>query len=240
MHANAPTPSLGDPALLAVLVDPAAGAPERTRALHLLGLRPCTESTLLAVLGPVRAVDALEADLAALPSAPRRGIVGSLHAVAVVGSLAPEFIAPEGLLVGVGTTGFAVDAPASWEKAVRAVRYATAPTRPVVFAADLGPFELLAARLRSSDIHGVEDIDAIDSVAAGPGGRGVVTALETVAQAGSLREAARVMCLHHTSVAARLSRAEQRLGYRVTTPSGMARLQLALALRRLRGTDLLA
>lgn len=244
---DAPTLLLGDPALLELAVGGSTAAPERTRAIHLLGLKPCTSLTLLAALGPIDGIDALAAGLVGHGSRPRRAIIGTVHALAVVGTPPPDLATPEGVTVGVGSTGFAVDMPSSWQKALRALRYATPRTErtdtgahPVVFASDLGPFELLAARLRSEDIHGIVDIDVIDELAAEPNGLGVLNALNVVVEAGSLREAARQMHLHHNSVSARLARAEERLGYRVTEPSGVARLQLALALRRLRDTDLLA
>ncbi|MTD54336.1 helix-turn-helix domain-containing protein [Amycolatopsis pithecellobii] len=246
-RSDAPSPLLGDPALLELVVGRSAGAPERTRALHLLGLKPCTQLTMLAVLGPVECVDAFAMGLNRSGAAPRRAIIGSAHAMAITGALPADLTPPAGVTVGVGTSGHAVDAPSSWEKALRALRYATAGTartdaavHPVVFASDLGPFELLAGRLRSADIVGVADIDVLDQLAEDSSGLDVLRALEVVVEAGSLREAARKLHLHHNSVSARVARAEERLGYRVTEPSGIARLGLALALRRLRDTDLLA
>ncbi|MGI5129902.1 helix-turn-helix domain-containing protein [Pseudonocardia sp. CA-107938] len=243
---DAVAPALGDPALLELVVGRSTAAPERTRALHLLGLKPCTGLTMVAMLGPVDAVGAVASALSA-PRRPLRAIIGSLHAVAVVGAVPAEPEVPAGTQVGVGSTEVAVDAPVSWEKAVRAVRYATARTgaadpsaHPVVRASDLGPLELLAGTLRSAEIRGVTDIDALDALAADPSGRDVLQTLAVVVEAGSLREAARKLHLHHNSVAARLARAEERLGYALNQPSGMARLGLALALRRLRDTDLLA
>src|SRR5206468_11114717 len=109
------------------------------------------------------------------------------------------------------------DTPMSWEKAALAVRYAIASTggtnaavHPVVFAADLGPYALLADKLRSEDIRDVADIDVLDQFAADANGIGVLRTLEVVVEAGSLREAARKLHLHHNSVAARVARAEER------------------------------
>jgi hypothetical protein len=244
---DTPSPILGDPALLELAVGRSTAAPERTRAIHLLGLKPCTELTLLAVLGPLDGVDKLAAQLVDRGARPIRAIIGSVHAMAIVGTAPDDLTAPDGVAVGIGITAFAVDAPTSWDKALRALRYTTATTgrpdpgaHPVVFASHLGPFELLAAQIRSADIRGVTDIDVIDELASEPNGPGILTALSVVVEAGSLREAARQLHLHHNSVSARLARAEERLGYRVTEPRGLARLQLALALRRLRDTDLLA
>lgn len=238
---------LDDPALLQLIVGRTTASPERSRAILLLGITPCTHVTMIAVLGPAEAVGELEESLDAADVRPRRAVIGSLHAMALLGDLPVDLAIPHGVRVGVGTTGFAVDAASSWEKAARAVRYASpiaagtaVGARPVVRVSELGPYELLAERLQSSDISGVGDVDVLDWFAAQRGGDDVLEALEAIAQAGSLREAARQMYLHHNSVAARLARAERRLGYRVTEPAGMARLHLALALRRLRHTDLLA
>jgi hypothetical protein len=238
---------LDDPALLELIVGRTTASPERSRAIHLLGITPCTHLTMIAVLGPTEAVAELEKTLRAAALRPRRTVIGSLHAMALLGDLPADLAIPDGVRVGVGATGFAVDAATSWEKAVRAVRYAsptvagsTVGACPVVRVSELGPFELLAERLRSSDIADVTDVDVLDGFAAQRGGSDVLEALEAITRAGSLREAARQMYLHHNSVAARLARAEQRLGYRVTEPAGTARLHLALALRRLRDTDLLA
>ena len=45
-------PRLGDPALVELIVDDAAGAADRARALHLVGLRPDSPVRVLAVTGP--------------------------------------------------------------------------------------------------------------------------------------------------------------------------------------------
>lgn len=246
MTAEPASPRLGDPALLELAVSRAAAGPERTRALHLLGWTPCAEVTALAALGPVEQVDELAASLRHLGAQPRRAIIALVHAMVIDGPLPAAVDVPDSLMIGVGATGFAVEAATSFEQAVRALRYATsvadagATSRPVVHTAELGPFEFLAGTLRSADVRGVADVEVLDGLAATPGGSGVVQALEAVAQAGSLREAARRIHLHHNSIAARVRRAEEVLGYRVTEPAGVARLQLALALRRLRATDLLA
>jgi hypothetical protein len=238
-------PALGDPALLELVIGRSATAAERSRALHLLGISPAVVLTLLAVRGPTDALDALMKRLAG-PGRPRRARLGAVYAVAVVGTVARDLRVPAGVRVGVGVAGPATEALASWEGALRALRYASTsecaagPTdRPVVFQADLGPFELLAARLRSADISGVADIDVLDRLAGEPAGADVVRAVEVVVETGTLREAARQLHLHHNSVAARVMRAEERLGYRIMEPTGTARVGLALALRRLRDNDLL-
>jgi hypothetical protein len=54
---------MDDPALLELAVSRGAAAPERTRALRLLGWKPCAEITVVAALGPVEQVDAVAASV---------------------------------------------------------------------------------------------------------------------------------------------------------------------------------
>jgi DNA-binding PucR family transcriptional regulator len=191
-------------------------------------------------------VDAVAASLRDLGTRPRRAIIGLVHAMVFDGPLPSIVTIPDEVTLGVGTTAFAAEVATSFEQAVRAVRYATsragagATARPIVHTAELGPFDFLAGALRSKDIRGLHDLDVLDGLAACPNGQGVIQTLEALAEAGSLREAARRMHLHHNSIAARVRRAEELLGYKITEPAGGARLQLTLALRRLRSTDLLA
>jgi hypothetical protein len=64
-----------------------------------------------------------------------------------------------------------------------------------------------------------------------------IAALQAVCRTESLRLAATALHMHHSSVAARLARAEQVLGFPVRTAPGRSRLLLALALRHLRDAD---
>lgn len=241
-----PTLALGDPALIELVVAQSTEAPERSRALQLLGLTPATSVTFLAASGPTKQLDVLVSCLGELGGKPRCAVIGPVRAVVLLGPPPSDLHPPDGVTLGVGPATRAIDAPAAWQKAVRALRYATPVTnagdvaaRPMVHATRLGAFDLLAARLRSDDIRDVADIDVLDELAAEPQGAEMIRTLEVVVEAGSLREAARTLYLHHNSVSGRLARAEERLGYRIADPSGIARLGLAIALRRLRNTDLL-
>lgn len=238
-------PHLGDPALLEMIVSGTVGVPERSRALHLLGLTPATSLTLLAVTGPASGVSTLAAALCGATPRLRQVLIGGVTALAVVGRLPQPIAVAAGLSVGVGTTTFGIDAACSWQSALRALRFATpdgcradALPRPVVHADELGAYDVLAACVRSADIRGVHDLDVLDELAAHESGVDLIRTLEVVVESSSLREAARRLYLHHNSVASRLERVEERLGYRISEPKGTARLGLALALRRLRATDL--
>ncbi|WP_030171766.1 hypothetical protein [Spirillospora albida] len=66
---------------------------------------------------------------------------------------------------------------------------------------------------------------------AGPGGPGRASAVREFSGTGRVR-----VGRHHSTVAARLSRAETTLGFSFATPAGRRRLDLALLLRHLRDT----
>ena len=62
----------------------------------------------------------------------------------------------------------------------------------------------------------------------------VIATLHAICVYDSIRHAATAMHLHHSSVVARLERAEDELGFPVRSPGGRTRLVLALTLRHLR------
>ncbi|MFG3530998.1 helix-turn-helix domain-containing protein [Streptomyces sp. NPDC047917] len=237
-----------DPALLETAISSTAPLPERARALRLLGFAPSGPFTVLAVdggHGPQGLVPVLER----LPTAPagrrRTAALGPVHAVAVAGPLPERLLAPAGFRIGVGPEVTATEAPRSWEGAMRALRFAgtsrsdagLAPVaeEPAIYHSSLGAFEVLARELSGPAIAGIGDLDVLDALAAEPGsGTELLTTLEVLVQAGSLRAAARDLHLHHNSVAVRVARAEAALGYGLGETVGRFRLALALALRRLR------
>jgi hypothetical protein len=242
---DAMLPSFGDPALLELAIGGSAAAPERARALYLLGFDPSALLTMLAVTGPSDEFAGVAAAIAG--RAHHVAPVASTYAVLLAGQAPPGLKLPRGFTAGVGRTVRGLEAPRSWDQAVRALRFAVPSDghavggdRAVVYAAELGPLELLAEKLRSSDILDVPDVEALDLLAAEGGGADVLRTLECFVDTGSLREAARRLHLHHNSVAARVTRAERLLGYSMTGPRGSARVGLAIALRRLRDRDLLA
>ncbi|MFD0392404.1 helix-turn-helix domain-containing protein [Streptomyces nogalater] len=57
--------------------------------------------------------------------------------------------------------------------------------------------------------------------------------METVCRTRSLREAAKILCLHHSSVAHRVARAERALGISLSDPAQRQRAYTALLLWRL-------
>ncbi|ONH23020.1 helix-turn-helix domain-containing protein [Pseudofrankia asymbiotica] len=136
--------------------------------------------------------------------------------------------------VGIGGPVDGLDARVSWRQARLALRFAAPGSADalVVDYAELGSVALLADvpvdRLRSDP-----DVRALDVLAQGPAGPGDIAVLEAYCQATSLRQAAAVLHLHHSSVAVRVANLEDVLGWRLDEPEGRFRARLALLARRL-------
>ncbi|WP_223281229.1 helix-turn-helix domain-containing protein [Streptomyces antnestii] len=65
-------------------------------------------------------------------------------------------------------------------------------------------------------------------------GEDTLSALDALCATGSARKAAALLHRHHSTMPARLTRAEAVLGFEVGSPAGRFRLHLALMLKRLR------
>jgi hypothetical protein len=141
-----------------------------------------------------------------------------------------------GLRAGVGPAVPVRDLPDSAELARLALRLTAEGTEAdpgprVVHADDLGALALLV-RAADAEPEPVPDVRAVERArTAGPW---VLATLEAVAATASLRDAARVLRLHHSTLQGRLGHAEHLLGWTVREPPGRLRLQLALVLRRAR------
>ncbi|MGW4335735.1 PucR family transcriptional regulator [Rhodococcus koreensis] len=235
---------LGDPALLELAVGRPTSATERSRAIALLGITPTTQVAVLAVRGPWERLSEI---LAQFSSGVwhRQSHLGEVHVVSVADSVPRDLRIPPGFRVGVSNPHPASELPTAWEGAARALRY-TAESfaaggrteRAMVFHEDLGPYDLLAARLRPEDITDIPDVEVLDQLADCATGQDLIRTVEVVAMSGSIREAARELHIHHNSVATRVARVQSAIGYAITTPQGMVRINLALALQRLRDNDL--
>lgn len=103
------------------------------------------------------------------------------------------------------------------------------PGPRVVHAGDLGALALIVAAADSSP-GDVADVQAVQRAAAGA--PWMLATLHAVATTGSLRQAARQLHVHHSTLHDRLAHAEADLGWGVRDVGGGFRLQLALHLRR--------
>lgn len=212
-----------DPALVELIVDASASPEIRRQAATSMRL---SES------------DRFRA--AALPSGPRvfpaeatPGIGGRPGTGPAAASLDRPG-SPATLRAGIGPAVAPLDLPASYAAARIALRFAadgTAedPGPTVVRHEDLGGLALLADLPDSAE---VPDLRALEHAAAA--GPWVLSTLHAFAEASSLRAAATASRLHHSSFQDRIAQAEHLLGWPIRDPHGRLRLQLALALRRLR------
>ena len=215
-HTSVPLPELGDPALVELLLSDGAGTAERSRALHLLGLDSSAGLRVLAGSG-------------AGEIAGRSAVLGKVRAVLVTGEV-PGSVQGRW---GVGPLLPAIEAARSWRAAGTALRF-TSESEPMVWWERLGGLAELADRLDSADLAGIADVRALDRLAAEPHGGEDVAVLAALCATGSARKAAAALHRHHSTLPARLARAESVLGFEIDSPAGRFRLHLALMLRRLR------
>ncbi|MEV4053206.1 helix-turn-helix domain-containing protein [Amycolatopsis sp. NPDC049688] len=216
-HSGVPRPELGDPALVELALSADAGTAERSRALHLLGFGPATRLRVLAGTG----VDALEG---------RSARLGGVRVVLLPGEVAAV---PDGARAGIGPEGPAIEAPRSWAAARTALRF-TSAAEPVVWWERLGGLAAVAGKFSPPELAELPDVRGLDRLAAESHGQDTLAALEALCATGSARKAAAVLHRHHSTMPARLARAEAVLGFEVDSPAGRFRLHLALMLRRLR------
>jgi hypothetical protein len=261
-HSGVPRPELGDPALVELVLSSDLGTAERSRALHLLGFGPAARLRVLAgtgvdaldgrsaLLGNVRAVlltdelpdplpdgsrtapsprtDGSRAGLGPLPAGGQAGLNPRTD-----GSQAGLGPLPDGSRAGLGPELPAIDVARSWAAARTALRF-TSAAEPVVWWERLGSLAALDGKLGPADLAELADVRALDRLAAEPHGEDTLAALDALCATGSARKAAAVLHRHHSTMPARLARAEAVLGFDVDSPAGRFRLHLALMLRRLR------
>ena len=219
---------------------------DRSRCLRGLRLTPMTPVRVFALAGTPTALGGLVDQV--------RTVSPTVHVApvsAVTAVLAEEPAVPARWDVPVGTRlawslpAPAAEAPRAWREARTALRFTLPSTHArgpythqeavVAPGERIGAFLALAEHLSAEDIDRIPDVRALDRIAADDG-QDTIVILEAVAATESLRRASTLVHLHHNSVAARVRRAEQVLGFSVVEPYSRSRLLLALTLRRLRDT----
>ncbi|GAB3570141.1 helix-turn-helix domain-containing protein [Amycolatopsis endophytica] len=215
--------------------------PGQTRPLDAMVLERAATAIRL-VLERDRVPEPLETvlDEAASPEARRRagrrlGLPSTVRAVACSdGTVAVGEVRAE-KRAGVGPAVPVLELPASLAAAKVALRFTAegTPEDPgprVVHADDLGGLVVLAQAV-GPGTEPVPDVRALERAAASA--PWMLATLDAVATSASLRSAATVLIVHHSTLQDRLGHAEAMLGWSVHEPDGRLRLQLALALRRL-------
>ncbi|HUQ56577.1 helix-turn-helix domain-containing protein, partial [Lentzea sp.] len=204
--------TMADPALVELVVSAGSDEAGRARALRLLGFAPDQRLHVAAVSSDL-ALDRVATAVCGrhLVKAAPVGAEGVLLATGLGGF-------PPGVRAGVGTDAHPARA---WTEARTALRFTTERT-PVVRHRDLGALALLAevpaeVLLANADVVAVAGLSTED-----------LATLDAYCATGSLRKAADLLHLHHSSVSRRLEQIGGVLD--VTDP---ARLKLALAAFRL-------
>lgn len=239
---------LGDPALVELVLGPDIPEPDRARGLTLLGVNSTAPLTVVAAHGPDGAVEDLVARL--LEAGPVHSArIGTVQALLSAGDDLPV-TPPAGVRLGVGSRLPAAEAATARQRVLTALRYSgdaepagAGPKlpfgRPVTRWDDLGGFGLIADSVDAASVTDVADVAALERLAGTAVGEAAIITLEALCASGSVRGAAALLTLHHSTVAARIAAAERVLGFRLDS-AGQVRLVVALALRRLRsGAQLL-
>src|SRR5215467_12556028 len=213
--------TIADPALVELVVSPESEEAARDRALRLLGFAAHLPVRVIAVRSP------LPLDQVGGLVCPARPVKAA--PVADVGVILATTVDtarfPAGVRAGLG----AAETPhRSWREARTALRFTT-PRQPVVHYDDLGALALLA-QVPQDAARDNADVAAIGRVAGDPDD---LRTLDAYCATGSLRRAADLLHLHHSSVARRLEQVSKTLNIELTEPAGLMRAWLALASWRL-------
>ncbi|YCK79908.1 LysR family transcriptional regulator (plasmid) [Arthrobacter sp. D3-18] len=150
--------------------------------------------------------------------------VGPVHTLVVPEST--TFV--EGSPVGIGQPALILDFPRSFRTAVVALRLSSPPDIPVVLADDYGGLLEVLADVPAG--HQPTDVSAIAKIAEHSWGH---STLDAIVRTGSVREAARAVGIHHSTMTTRVQAITETLGFDPLGGMGRVRLGLAYLIWRL-------
>ncbi|MFF1682277.1 helix-turn-helix domain-containing protein [Streptomyces sp. NPDC058256] len=213
--------TMADPALVELVISSDSDEAARARALRLLGFAADLPVRVIAVRSrlPLDKIGCLVCPGRPVKAAP-------LADVGVILATSEDLARfPAGVRAGIG----AAESPdRSWREARTALRFTT-PREPVIRYADLGALALLA-EIPQDTARENADVAAIVRMADSPED---LETLDAYCATGSLRRAADLLHLHHSSVSRRLEQIGKTLGFELTQPTGLVRAGLALTAWRL-------
>jgi len=213
--------TMADPALVELVISGDVDDASRARALRLLGFADYRPVRVVAV-EPGRQLDHIGVGIC--PNRPVKA-ASLTHVGVILATTVDATRFPPGVRAGIGSA----DVPGqSWRQARTALRFTT-DREPVVEYADLGALALLA-EVPAQVARDNADVGAISRLAADPDD---LETLSVYSETGSLRRAAEVLHMHHSSVARRLEQINGTVGFDVTEPTGVTRARLALITWRL-------
>jgi hypothetical protein len=211
--------TMADPALVELVISADTDEAARARALRLLGFAADLPVRVAAVCSsvPLDQVANLVCPSRPVKAAPVGG-VGAILATTLDLSLFPADVR-----AGVGAAG---SPDRGWQEARTSLRFATA-RHPVVSYESLGALALLA-HVPAMALRENPDVAAIARLPADER-----ETLDTYCATGSLRRAADLLHLHHSSVSRRVEQLGKSLGIDLAEPTGLTRARLALTAWRL-------
>ncbi len=213
--------TMADPALVELVINSDSDGAARARALRLLGFAAGLPVHVLAVRSrlPLDQVGGL-----VCPARPVKAALLAEAGVILATTVDPARF-PAGVHAGIGVA----DSPdRSWRQARTALRFTT-PRQPVVHYDSLGALALLA-EIPPGAVRDNTDVAAIARMSGNPED---LETLDAYCATGSLRRAADLLHLHHSSVARRLEQIGKTLRLELTEPTGLIRARLALTAWRL-------
>lgn len=213
--------TMADPALVELAIIAGGDEAARARALRLLGFAADLPVRVAAVRSrlPLDQVAGLICPARPVKAAPLDDV-----GVILATTIDPARF-PAGVRAGIGAT----ESPGrSWRQARTALRFTT-PRQPVVHHDDLGAMALLA-QIPQDAARDNADVAAIARMSGNPDD---LETLDAYCATGSLRRAADLLHLHHSSIARRLEHIGKALGADLTEPTGLTRARLALTTWRL-------
>ncbi|HEY7199065.1 MAG TPA: helix-turn-helix domain-containing protein [Candidatus Dormibacteraeota bacterium] len=213
--------TMADPALVELVVSSDSDEAARDRALRLLGFGAHLPVRVIALRSP------LPLDQVGGLVCPARPVKAA--SVANVGVILATAVDPARFPAGVRAGIGGAEIPhRSWREARTALRFTTA-RQPVVHYDDLGALALLA-QVPQDAARDNADVAAIARMAGNPED---LRTLDAYCATGSLRRAADLLHLHHSSVARRLEQLGRTLNMDLTEPTGLTRATLAMTSWRL-------
>ncbi|MBT2510651.1 helix-turn-helix domain-containing protein [Streptomyces sp. ISL-98] len=213
--------TMADPALVELAISTDSDEASRARALRLLGFAADLPVRVIAVRSqlPLDQIGSLVCPTRPVKAAPLAD-VGVILATTI-----DQTRFPAGVRAGIGA---AASPDQSWQQARTALRFTT-PRQPLIPYDDLGALALLA-EIPQDAARDNADVAAIARIADNPED---LQTLDAYCATGSLRQAADLLHLHHSSIARRLEHLAKTLGIDLTEPTGLTRTRLALTTWRL-------
>ncbi|MBO8196204.1 helix-turn-helix domain-containing protein [Streptomyces oryzae] len=218
--------TMADPALVELAISADSDEAARARALQLLGFAAGLPVRVAAVRSQIP-LDRI-GGLVCTGRLVKAALLADVGVILAATLDAGRF--PAGVCAGIGA---APSPDRAWREARTALRF-TGPHKPVVRYDELGALALLA-EIPEAAARDNADVAAVGQLARAPED---LETLEVYCATGSLRRAATLLHLHHSSVARRLEQIGKTLGIELTEPTGLLRARLALTTWRLLGGGL--